>query len=148
LKIPPVLVTVVFAMLMWAGSSLLPGVCTSDLFRFGASVSLITIGTCFSLSGVVSFRKARTSVNPITPDACSSLVVSGIYKKSRNPMYVGFLFFLMGWGLFLSNVYSLVLCIGFVLYMNRFQIQAEEAILESLFGAEYLRYKDRVRRWL
>jgi len=63
-------------------------------------------------------------------------------------MYVGFLFFLMGWGLFLSNVYSLVLCIGFVLYMNRFQIQAEEAILESLFGAEYLRYKDRVRRWL
>jgi len=97
---------------------------------------------------VVSFRKAKTSVNPITPDACSSLVVSGIYKKTRNPMYVGFLFFLIGWGLFLSNLFSLVLPAGFFLYMNRFQIQAEEQALESFFGAEYMAYKNRVRRWL
>ena len=147
-KIPPVLVTVIFAMLMWLVSSVLPGFSASGLIRFGASAALMTIGAFYSLSGVVSFRNAKTSVNPLSPDACSSLVVSGIYKKTRNPMYVGFLFFLMGWGLFLSSLYSFALCVDFVFCMNRFQIQVEEAALEALFGVEFSSYKNRVRRWL
>ncbi len=148
LKIPPVLVTVVFALLMWLLSILLPGLSTPDMFRLGGFIALATVGALFSISGVVSFRKAKTSVNPLTPDACSFLVSSGIYKKTRNPMYVGFLFFLIGWGLFLSNLFSLALCAGFFLYMNRFQIQAEEEILKSLFGQDFLTYESRVRRWL
>lgn len=148
LKIPPVLVTVVFAMLMWLVSLLLPGIFTPNMARVGGLTALITVGALFSISGVVSFRKASTSVNPITPDACSSLVTSGIYKKTRNPMYVGFLFFLVGWGLFLSNIYSLALSAGFILYMNRFQIDPEERALESFFGAEYRTYKNRVCKWL
>ena len=148
LKIPPVLVTIVFAILMWLISMLLPGITTPNMFRIGGLITFITVGALFSISGVVSFRKANTSVNPITPDACSSLVTSGIYTKTRNPMYVGFLFFLVGWGLFLSNIYSLVLPAGFFLYMNRFQINPEEQALESFFGADYRAYKHRVRRWL
>ena len=148
LKIPPVLVTTVFAMLMWLISMLLPGITIPNMFRIGGLITLIAVGALFSIFGVVSFRKANTSVNPITPDACSSLVTSGIYTKTRNPMYVGFLFFLVGWGLFLSNIYSLVLPAGFFLYMNRFQIDPEEQALESFFGADYRAYKHRVRRWL
>ena len=148
LKIPPVLVTVVFALLMWLVSILLPGITTPIVLRIGGLIALITVGALFSVSGVVSFRKAKTSVNPITPDACSSLVISGIYTKTRNPMYVGFLFFLMGWGLFLSNLFSLTFCVGFILYMSRFQIQAEEKVLKSLFGEDFLTYKNQVRRWL
>ncbi len=63
-------------------------------------------------------------------------------------MYVGLLFILIGWGLFLSNLYSLALPAGFVLYMNRFQIRPEEKALEAIFGEEFLAYKIRVRRWL
>ena len=148
IKIPPVLVTAVFALLMWLVSILLPGITIPVSLRVGGLIALITVGALFSISGVVSFRKAKTSVNPLTPDACSSLVSSGIYKKTRNPMYVGFLFFLVGWGLFLSNLFSLALCASFFLYMNRFQIQPEEEILKSLFGEDFLTYKSQVRRWL
>ena len=148
LKIPPVIVAVIFIVLMWMLAVLLPGFAASNLFRFGAYVVLIAAGAVFSVAGVVSFKKANTTVNPITPGASSVLVTSGIYKSSRNPMYLGFLFFLIGWGLFLSNLYSLALCAGFVLYMNRFQIQPEEKTLEAAFGAEFLAYRERVRRWL
>lgn len=148
IKIPPALVTTVFALLMWLVSILLPGITIPVSLRVGGLIALITVGALFSISGVVSFRKAKTSVNPLTPDACSSLVSSGIYRKTRNPMYVGFLFFLIGWGLFLSNLFSLALCAGFFLYMNRFQIQPEEEILKSLFGEDFLTYKSQVRRWL
>ena len=147
LKIPPVIVAVIFIVLMWVLAVLLPGVETSNLFRFGAYVVLMVAGAVYSVAGVVSFKKANTTVNPIRPGASSVLVTTGIYKSSRNPMYLGFLFFLIGWGLFLSNLYSLALCAGFVLYMNRFQIQPEEKALESAFGAEFLAYKERVRRW-
>jgi protein-S-isoprenylcysteine O-methyltransferase Ste14 len=148
LKIPPVIVAVIFIVLMWMLAVLLPGFAASNLFRFGAYVVLIAAGAVFSVAGVVSFKKASTTVNPKTPAASSVLVTTGIYKSSRNPMYLGFLFFLIGWGLFLSNLYSLALCAGFVLYMNRFQIQPEEKILEAAFGAEFLAYKEQVRRWL
>jgi len=148
LKIPPVLVAVIFIVLMWLLDLLLPGIATSNLFRLGAYVVLMAVGGFFSVAGVVAFKMANTTVNPITPAVSSVLVTSGIYKSTRNPMYLGFLFFLFGFGLFLSNLYSLALCAGFVLYMNRFQIQPEEKALESAFGAEFLAYKERVRRWL
>ena len=148
LKIPPVLVVVLFVILMWLISLLLPGIHISAQFRMLACMVLAGTGAFISVSAVVSFRKARTTVNPTAPEECSSLVISGVYKMTRNPMYLGLLFFLLAWGLFLSNLYSLVLSAGFVLYMNRLQIQPEERALEACFGAEFLAYKNRVRRWL
>lgn len=82
------------------------------------------------------------------PDAASTLVTSGIYRVTRNPMYLGILFALLGWGLFLSNLGSLLFCGVFVLYMSRFQIQPEERALEVKFGVAFIMYKSRVRRWL
>jgi len=148
LKIPPVLVVVLFVILMWLISLLLPGFHVSAQFRMLACVVLAGIGALFAGSAVLSFRKASTTVNPTAPEACSSLVISGVYKMTRNPMYLGLWLFLLAWGLFLSNLYSLVLSAGFVLYMNRFQIQPEEDALETCFGAEFLAYKNQVRRWL
>ena len=148
LKIPPVLVMVLFVILMWLISLLLPGIHISAQFRMLACVVLVGNGAFFSVAAVLSFRKASTTVNPTTPEACSSLVISGVYKMTRNPMYLGLLFFLLAWGLFLSNLYSMVLSAGFVLYMNRFQIQPEESVLGTCFGAEFLAYKNQVRRWV
>jgi protein-S-isoprenylcysteine O-methyltransferase Ste14 len=133
---------------MWLISLFLPGYNSPVSFRIIASVTLVAIGAFYSITGVISFRKAKTSVNPLRPDITSKLVKDGIYKYTRNPMYMGFLFFLVGWGFILSNIYSMALCIGFILYMNRFQIQPEEKALMTIFGEDFINYKNRVRRWL
>lgn len=148
LKIPPLLLVLFFAGLMWLVSLWMPSIHISLSFGTTTFTTLAALGLFCIILGVVSFRKARTTVNPMKPIESSSLVTSGIYRYTRNPMYLGFLFLLIGWGSFLSNLYALSLVIGFVLYMNKFQIQPEERALESLFGAEFLTYKNKVRRWL
>lgn len=148
LKIPPVLLALIFVLLMWLVSLLLPGTPIPEPLRLLASVILAGIGAVIAILGVMSFRKVRTTVDPTSLDKSSSLATSGIYEHTRNPMYIGLLLLLIGWGVFLSSVFSLVLPVGFVLYINRFQIQREEEALELSFGASYLDYKSRVRRWL
>ena len=112
------------------------------------AASLAVLGVAVAIAGVASFRRAQTTVNPLKPESTSSLVVSGVYRVSRNPMYVGMLLVLLGWGVLLSNVLALPIVPGFVLYMNRFQIGPEETVLAELFGEEYATYRSRVRRWL
>ena len=87
-------------------------------------------------------------MNPMKPDPTSSLVVSGIYRYTRNPMYLGFLLILLAWAAALSNLLALVSLLAFVLYMNSFQIVPEERILSSRFAQDYAEYRARVRRWL
>jgi protein-S-isoprenylcysteine O-methyltransferase Ste14 len=148
LKLPPVAVGVVVAALMWFASSAAPAFDVMLPAHSVSSVSLALIGAAICLSGVFSFRRARTTVNPMKPERTSSLVVSGIYKYTRNPMYLGFLLALLGWAAFLSNLLALVLIPAFVVYMNRFQIAPEERALASLFAHDYPAYHARVRRWV
>ncbi|MEH6472507.1 MAG: isoprenylcysteine carboxylmethyltransferase family protein [Halopseudomonas sp.] len=148
LKIPPVLLVIIFATLMWLASTALPQLQLPNTLKLITFAALTITGALITLAGVLSFRQANTTVNPTTPDAASSLVTTGIYRYTRNPMYVGFLLFLIGWGLYLSSLYALALTAGFIGYMNRFQIKPEEQALESVFGAEVTSYKQRVRRWL
>ena len=148
LRVPPVLVSFCCGVLMWLVSLILPGIATPAPFSLLSFAALVGAGAYVAISGVVSFKRAQTTVNPLAPHEATSLVTSGIYKRTRNPMYVGLLLLLLGWGLFLSNLYALALSTSFVLYMNRFQIQHEERALESAFGSDFLVYKTRVRRWL
>jgi protein-S-isoprenylcysteine O-methyltransferase Ste14 len=97
---------------------------------------------------VVAFRRAGTTVNPMKPESSSSLVVSGIYAFTRNPMYLGFLFALLAWAIYLSHPAAFLVLPLFVWYMNRFQIEPEERALASLFGEAFTTYAARVRRWL
>ena len=87
-------------------------------------------------------------MNPIKASAASSLVTGGVYRFTRNPMYLGLSITLMGWAVFLSNPLALLAVPLFVLYMEKFQINPEERVLSSLFGAEYAAYEEKVRRWL
>jgi protein-S-isoprenylcysteine O-methyltransferase Ste14 len=148
LKIPPVLVSVIFAALMWLVSRSTPGIDLPATLRVVCLVLFATAGAVIGLSAVVSFKKAQTTVNPLTLEACSSLVDSGMFRFTRNPMYLALLLGLAGWALFLGNVYSLALTALFVTYMNRFQIQPEEQALEAVFGEAFIDYQRRVRRWL
>jgi protein-S-isoprenylcysteine O-methyltransferase Ste14 len=141
-------VTVVFAALMWLISRLAPGITLPATLRFTCLFVFTAAGVFIGLIAVVSFRKAQTTVNPLTPEACSSLVDSGIFRFSRNPMYLALLSALAGWALFLGNMYSLALTVLFVAYMNRFQIRPEERALETVFGDAFIKYRRRVRRWL
>ena len=105
-------------------------------------------GAIVAVAGVVAFKKHKTTVNPFTPERSSSLVTSGIYKYTRNPMYLGFFLFLAGWAALLSNLVAFALLPAFIAYMNRFQIQPEERALTQQFGTEFQSYMQRVRRWV
>ena len=148
LKIPPVAFGVLVATLMWLASWRVPAFGFEFPLRGLLSVSVAVAGAIVSGLGIVSFRQARTTVNPMKPDAASSLVVSGVYRLTRTPMYLGFLLILLGWAIFLSNVLAFLFLPAFVFYMNRFQIEPEEKALRSLFGPQFAAYITRVRRWL
>ncbi|MCY1553776.1 Phospholipid methyltransferase [compost metagenome] len=105
-------------------------------------------GAFVALFGVASFRRAKTTVNPTTPGAASALVDSGIYRYSRNPMYLGLLLVLAGWGLWLAHALALLGLPAFVVYMNRFQIAPEERALTAVFGDAFAAYRQKVRRWI
>jgi protein-S-isoprenylcysteine O-methyltransferase Ste14 len=148
LKVPPVAVVLFMAALMWLVARAAPVFEIALPARGFLAVGLAVTGIIASLSGVVSFRRAKTNVNPMKPDSSSSLVSSGVYALTRNPMYLGFLLVLAGWAVFLSNVLGLLLLPVFVFYMNRFQIEPEEKALAILFGPAFNAYQSRVRRWL
>ena len=148
LKIPPPAVAALIAGAMWGISLVAPLLEMPAFFRIAAAVTIALVGVSFSLAGVISFRRAGTTVNPMKPETTSSLVCSGIYRVSRNPMYVGLLFILVAWAVFLSSAWALLGPLAFVLYINRFQITPEERMLSAMFGAGYSAYKSSVRRWL
>lgn len=148
LRIPPVVVVVVFAAAM-LGLSWLTPLATFELpgSRI-ASFCLALLGMAAATAGILAFRTSRTTVDPRTPDAASTVVVGGIYRFSRNPMYLGFLCMLAGWVVYLSNATAALLLPAFVAYINAFQIKPEERILLSKFGPRFTEYMGSVRRWL
>ena len=147
-KIPPPLVAAVIALAMWGISQLAPSLQVPKFLRVSAAAAALLVGIGFSAAGLLAFRRARTTVNPTKPEQASSLVRSGIYRITRNPMYVGLLCVLVAWAVFLFSVWPLLGPIVFVLYIQRFQIAPEERALGKLFGSEYADYQAKVRRWL
>jgi protein-S-isoprenylcysteine O-methyltransferase Ste14 len=148
LKVPPLAVVIVFAAAMWLVSVAAPAFRLALPFRHAIALALVAAGAAITLSGIVAFARARTTVNPLKPDAASALVDSGIYRLTRNPMYLGFFVALVGLAVFLANALAVLLLPGFVLYMNRYQIVPEEKALSARFGGAFSAYKAKVRRWL
>jgi protein-S-isoprenylcysteine O-methyltransferase Ste14 len=148
LKIPPLALTLVFAIGMLAVSRFLPAYSFSHLASNGLSLLLVVIGAFFCVYGILEFRRSKTTVDPRFPNNSSSLVTNGVYSISRNPMYLGFSLFLCALAVFLKSPYLLFGVAAFVLYMNRFQILPEERALEAHFGDSFLAYKNTVRRWM
>ena len=148
LSIPPDFVLLGVALLMWVATLIVPSFALSLALRLALGLLLVIAGLGIVQIAGISFRQARTTVDPTRPGSSSALIVSGIYRYSRNPIYLGMTVVLLGWGAFLQNLLSLALITLFVLYINRFQILPEERALSGLFGAQYESYRARVRRWL
>ena len=148
LKVPPPLVLVVAVMLTYAAGSWFPGL----TFRFPGQVVLAVImfflGLVPDLLALLTFVRRKTTVNPMKPGDASTLVTDGIYRISRNPMYLGLLFLLVAASLFFSSYLSLLIIPVFVWYLTEFQIKPEEEILKERFGETYEKYLRKVRRWV
>jgi protein-S-isoprenylcysteine O-methyltransferase Ste14 len=144
LKVPPPALALLLGVFMWLASSLVAPVEVPFGPRVGVAVVLAAVG----LTAIVSFWRAKTTINPTKLSATSSLVTNGTFRFTRNPMYVSLLLYLLAWAVYLSNWLALLFVPVFVLYINQFQITPEERVLSSLFGPEYAAYKRRVRRWL
>lgn len=146
LKIPPVAVWFVCAALMLAAARLLPGA----LPEVPILLPLLTAGAGIStaLAGAAAFRRARTTVNPLRPEQSSRIVCSGMFRYTRNPMYLGMALALCGWALYLAHWAAWPGVPLFAAYLTRFQILPEERILLRKFGEPYRLYCTQVRRWL
>lgn len=148
LKVPPPVVALLVALSMWFARSFAPSLGLAVPWRLALAIVLVVLGIALALAGVLAFRKAKTTVNPTKPEATSTVVATGIYRFTRNPMYLGILVALVGWAVFLANAISVLPLPLFVLYMNRFQIRPEERVLSEHFGGGYAAYMRSVRRWL
>lgn len=148
LKIPPVLVVALVAAAMWALARTTLTLDPAPWLRIGSAALLLVKGAWMAAAGVIEFRRASTTVNPMRPNDSSAIVDSGIYRHSRNPMYLGFLFVLLAWAVWLAAPWSLLGPVAFVAWMTRFQIVPEERALAERFGDDYRAYCRRVRRWV
>ena len=148
LRIPPLAVVSLAGGLGWITARMVPALNLEFPGRAELAATFGLLGIICSVFGVASFRLARTTVNPMTPDAATTLVVSGIYRVTRNPMYLGFLLLLLAEMSWLANPVAFLVAPAFVLYLDRFQIGPEEIALRSRFGAEFHSYAARVRRWI
>jgi protein-S-isoprenylcysteine O-methyltransferase Ste14 len=148
LKVPPVPLAAIFAAAMFGVSSVTPAATFVIPGRIGIAIVLALLAITMALAGVIAFRANKTTVNPLNPGAASTIVSSGVYRCSRNPMYFGFLLALAAWAIYLSNALAALFLPAFVAYMDRFQIKPEERALLAKFGSAYSQYMAAVRRWV
>ena len=148
LKIPPPIIAIFTATAMRFAKDFAPSIDLTLSARLVAAGIVLFIAGYFGIAGTIAFRRAKTTVNPLKPENSSSLVTSGVYRLTRNPMYVSFALILVAWMLYLSSIALIAGPLLFALYITRFQIQPEERILQGIFGDAFTAYMLRTRRWL
>ncbi len=116
--------------------------------RIALSLALAGIGLGFDILGLLAFRKAKTTINPLQPERSTQIVSTGVYRVTRNPMYLGMALMLLGLAVYLASPWALLGPLAFAAYLTRFQIRPEEQALTARFGAAYTTYCAQVRRWL
>ena len=147
-KVPPPIVALLLGALMWGFARISPSIQIEPMLRIAGALALVVLGIAVALSGAIAFRRSKTTTNPLKPTAASSLVVGGVYRHTRNPMYLGVAIVLVGWAVYLAAPTPLLGPPIFILFITRFQIIPEELALTEIFGQQFIAYKNAVRRWL
>ena len=145
-KFPPPLVALTFGFLINYTKNIFPKIEIKNEIIFGSF--MIISGLIIILSAIILFKKYQTTITPLNPSNATKLITDGIYKFSRNPMYLGLLLMLMGISIILNLTGGVFLIPLFILYLNLFQIIPEEDAMVDLFKDEFLEYKENVRRWI
>lgn len=147
-RIPPPLLMLVTAGMMWGSAKFLTPISLEPGFRIALLLVLNMAALFFGLGGIITFRLAKTTINPVQIDQASSVVTNGVYRLSRNPMYVGLTALLATWAVLLSVPWTLLGPVFFAVFIHRFQILPEERVMSPKFGPAYDDYRRRVRRWI
>ena len=145
-KIPPPIVTLFFGLCIYLSRPYFPEFSSSLLNSL--SIISFVVGISIFVAAVGSFKKQKTTVNPISIEKASSLVISGIFKYSRNPMYLGMSFVLLGLAFKFNLIGGLLFTSIFMSFITIFQIKPEEVAMEKLFEQQWKDYIKNVRRWL
>jgi protein-S-isoprenylcysteine O-methyltransferase Ste14 len=148
LKVPPPVVTVVLAAAMYAADRMFPGLRVASFASALLAWVLAGSGLLIFVSAIVSIVRAGTTIDPRKPELTRKLVTGGMYRWSRNPVYLGDVLLLLAWATYLANPIAFAMVPVFVAWMNAFQIAPEERLLRARFGDAYEQYCRRVRRWL
>ncbi len=148
LRIPPVVQTILFGTLSWLIAQNFPVADISYPVLKYLAIGLFLFGTAILLQAVLTFARQNTTVNPLEPEKADKLVLSGLYRYTRNPMYLGLAAILFALAFVLQNVAALAGPILFLITMTVLQIKPEERALSEKFGQQYIEYRQRVRRWL
>jgi protein-S-isoprenylcysteine O-methyltransferase Ste14 len=147
LKVHPPIVLFISLILTYGLSHFLPLLPMPSIY-FGLHLYIGASGILVAFAGIWEFRKAKTTIDPTKPEKASYLVSGGIYRVTRNPMYLGMQLIIIAAIFKFGNVYSFISLPAFIFYITQFQIKPEERIIERIFGEEYILYKKKVRRWL
>lgn len=148
LKLPPVALWGVFAVSVMGLAYVFPAASVPFPGHRLLAIAAVLTGCCVAVAGVLAFRRARTTVNPLAPHTSRTIVTAGIYRHTRNPMYLGMALALAGVALWTASLPGALLVPVFGAYLTRFQIQPEERALMARFGPVFSAYRGRVRRWL
>jgi protein-S-isoprenylcysteine O-methyltransferase Ste14 len=148
LRVPPLALAALCAL----GIVVLPEMAALSWLAFRGhrivAVAVFILGVMVAAAGVIEFRRFRTTVNPLAPEQSSAIVTTGVYRWSRNPMYLGMATSLLGVAVWRASLPGFVLVPLFCAWLDRFQIQPEERALRARFGAEISNYMQQVRRWI
>ena len=145
-RIPPPIVTFICGITIYYSKSFF-----NQFFNFsnnGISLFLLILGLIIFISAVRSFRKQKTTVNPLKPKQASSLVTSGIFRFSRNPMYLGMLIILLSISFKFNLLGGMIISLLFLIFITKFQIYPEEEAMNELFGDKFTQYSNTTRRWI
>ena len=145
-KIPPPIITLICGLGIYFSRPLFPKYNFISVNIIAASFLLL--GIIMLITAVLSFKRQSTTVSPLQPEKVSYLVVSGIFKYSRNPMYLGMLLILISMTIKFNFVGGILIIFAFITFITKFQIIPEETALEKLFGKEFTLYKKKTKRWI
>ena len=146
IKIPPPLIVLTLIISIYFSSKRIDLI--NIPFQLEISFFILSLGLLIFINPVLKFIKSKTTINPIQFEETNKLVTSGIFKYSRNPMYLGMLMIIISTSIFYLNIYSILTPFLFIFWINKFQIKREESFLAEKFGKEYLSYKNKTRRWI
>ncbi|MEM8705113.1 MAG: isoprenylcysteine carboxylmethyltransferase family protein [Actinomycetota bacterium] len=148
LKIPPPVWAAVFAAIAYGIGVLEPGLeftVSSPLLGIGIAI----IGVVIAAFAVIDVRGEGTTIDPHHPEAASVLVQKGVYRFTRNPMYLGLALVIAGIAVGHGDIIATIVGVGgFTTVITRLQIIPEERALRARFGSQYDEYCDGPRRWI
>ena len=147
-RVPPPLLVVLIVVAMAVIARSTPAVEITGLLSFAVGGVVIALGALLVVQGARTFWRNETTIDPVGLERASTLVTGGVFRLSRNPMYVGFAATLVGWAVCLAAPWSLLGPVAFVLFTDRFQIIPEERVMRAKFGRAYDEYRVAVRRWM